>query len=240
MSAPLFRRCVPLAMLVAIFLGSSGCGYGAKVQQGSIEVFYKEGATKAEADRLGTTLTKHWGAGGPRRSVQLTKTTDGYRVRMVVKKEFQNDEKMLNGLAFDGARMSRDAFDGAAVEMHACDEHFTTLKVIPPRPDVRFGVVDGPVEVFFAKEADKEDARRLAKFAAKGTKDAPGPISFKLARRNGIVEVHVVMQAASLQNPAIVATWRQNRNEIAANVFKDTTVELHLCDELLNSIQVLN
>ena len=97
--------CGSLPAFALLVLAMSGCGnnYGTKVQQGTIEVFYKDGATKAEADRLCTYLAKTWGASGPRRSVQLKKEGDGYQFRMVVRKEFQSDSNALSRLAFDGA-----------------------------------------------------------------------------------------------------------------------------------------
>jgi hypothetical protein len=225
---------------VALFLlALSGCGQGPKVQHGNIEVFYTGEATKAEAERLGAYLTKAWGAPPDRRSVQLNKTADGYQFRMVVKKEFQNDEKTLKRLQFDGARISRDVFAGAATEMHACDEYFQTLKAFPPRADVRYGVVEGQAEVFFAADFAKEDAQRFAKYLAGLLQNAPARVTFKLARRGDVVEVHMASKQELLQDPAVIAALRNDRNAIAVNVFKGSTVEMHLCDDLLNVVQVL-
>ena len=56
------------------------------MEHGNIEVYYTEGATKAEADRLGAYLVKLWSSGGSdRRSVQLKKAGEGYQFRMVVR-----------------------------------------------------------------------------------------------------------------------------------------------------------
>ncbi len=114
---------------------------GAKAQHGNLEVIYNESVPKAEADRLAAYLDQSWGQPRDRRSVHLKKTAEGYQLRLAVKKEFRNNQKMLEMLAFDGAKVSRDVFDGAPVEVHACDEYFRTVQVIPPRPDMRFGVV---------------------------------------------------------------------------------------------------
>ena len=229
-----------VVVLVPI-IALTGGGHGSKVQHGNIEVFYTEGATKAEADRLAAYLLKDPAGAGHRRSVQLKKTADGYQFRMPIKKEFQNDQKVLQGLQFDGARISRDVFDGAAIEVHACDQHLKTLKTFPPRPDVRYGVVDGKIEVFFAANVEKADAQQLAKYLATtlGGEPAPARISFKLARRGAIWEVHMVVAQKVLQDPAVIADLRQARNDIAVNVFKGGSVEMHLCDNLLNVVDVL-
>jgi membrane associated rhomboid family serine protease len=222
--------------------------FGSKVQHGDIEVFYKDGATKTEADRLGAYLVKAWGVFPKgRRTVQLKKTSDGYLFRMAVMKEFQKDPKTLKQLEFDGAMISRDVFDGAAVEVHACDEHLKTLMKMPPRPDVRYGVVDGNAEVFFAADVDKSDAQRLARHLSNLFKDAPAMasskeaqlVSFKLAQRGQIREVHMVINQEVLKDPAVIADLREVRKDIADNVFKGATVEMHLCDELLKVVRVL-
>lgn len=218
-----------------IFLLSGCGGHGPKVQHGSIEVFYVDGATKEDADRLGAYLTTQWGAGGAKRSVQIKKAGDGYQLRMVVRKEFQKDDKTLEALVFDGARVSRDIFAGAPVEIQACDEHFTTIKTMPPRADVRYGVVERQIEVFYAAEADKEDALRLARHLAG---QAPA-LTLKLARRGPVVEVHLVTLPDAHKQPDVMADMRRARAELAANVFRGAAVELHLCDDRLNPVHVL-
>jgi hypothetical protein len=229
-----------LVCAVGLFLlVLSGCGAPARVQHGNIEVFYTDGVTKAEADRLGAYLVKAWGAPADRRSVLLAKAAGGYQFRMVVKKEFRNDEKTLKRLEFDGARIARDVLEDAAVEVHACDEFMQTLKAFPPRADVRHGIVEGKAELFFAADVAKADAQRLASYMARLLKDAPAPVSFKLARRGAVVEVHMVCRPDLLNDPAIVAALRNDRNDLARNVFPDTTVEMHLCDDVFDVVQVL-
>jgi membrane associated rhomboid family serine protease len=210
---------------------------GPKVEHGNWEVYYTSGATKAEADRLAGYLVKTEGTNPI--SAQLKKTAEGYQFRMVIKKEFQNDKKTLMKLEILGAMISRDVFDGAAIEVHACDEHFQTLKALPPRADIRYGVVVGKVEVRFAADINKADAQRLAKYIASLQEGDPTPLSFKLARRGPIMEVHMVVRQDALHDPTASADLRQLRNDIAANVFKGATVEMHLCDELFNVVRVL-
>ena len=56
----------PMVFLLVFAVG--GCGYGPKVQRGGLEVFYTDGATKEEADRLLTYLIKTWGDTGEHRT----------------------------------------------------------------------------------------------------------------------------------------------------------------------------
>jgi hypothetical protein len=112
---------------------------------------------------------------------------------------------------------------------------FNTLKVIPQRADIRYGLVEGKVEVFFAAESDKQDAQRLARFMANKVVANAG---FKLARRPEVVEVHMVVKKRP-ETEMEVADMRRVLNGIAANVFPGVTVELHLCNETLDVLQVL-
>ncbi len=210
-----------------------------RVEQGNVEVSYSEGATEAEAERLAAYAAKNWGAANNRMSLQVRKAADGYQVRLVIKKEYRNDERALKRLESDGSRISRDVFDGAAVELHACDEQFRTTKVLPPRADIRYGVVAGNAEVFFSADVPREDARRLAGYLAGMLADAPGKVTFKLARRGAAVELHMVVRQELLGDPSFLAGLRGDLEEIAANVFRGAPVELHLCDDGLNVVRVL-
>jgi len=221
-------------------LATAGCGfnYGPKESQGTIDVYYVDGATKAEAERVAAYLQKAWGEAPARRTVQLKKDGDTYQFRMVIKKEFQNDEPTLKKLAFDGARISRETLDSAPVDVHACDTYLTTLKVVPMRPDVRYSLVQNTIEVFYPSPTDKDDADRLAKYLAKITNNK-SPISFKLARRDKVVEIHMVTNQEALKNPELVAALQHDRKAINDNVFPGQIVELHLCDDVFNVVQVL-
>jgi len=229
-----FLACLMFPLVLA------GCGgHGPRVQHGSIEVYYVDGTTKAEADRLGQYLVKTWGEAPAKRSVQIKKDGEGYQFRMVVKKEFLTDEKTLDLLQFDAARISRDVFDGAAVELHACDEHLKTVKSFPPRADVRYSLVEGNVELFYATPDDKVDAQRLSRYLAELVKVAPAQISFKLARREKVIEIHMAVRPDSIANPGLLEDLRRDRAAIAARVFPGAVVEMHLCDPSFNTLKVL-
>ncbi len=224
--------------VVAVLARPAGPGPDglAVVHHGNYEVFYGDGAAKEDADRLGDYLEKKWG-GTNRASVQLRKTGDGYLFRMVVKPEFQKNAGLLQQLEFDGARLSRDVFGGAALEVQACDEHFETLRSLPPRADMRYGVVAGTAEVFYAAAADRADAQRLADYVARGLQGKPA--TFKLARRGPTVEVHMVFRQDLAKDAVVLDELQQDRNALAAEVFPGAPVELHLCDEVLKEFRIV-
>lgn len=230
------RSCL-VGLLVVCF--ASGCpSYGPSVSNGTIDVHYKGAATKEDAQKLANYLVGTWGAAPHRRTVQLVKEGDTYQFRMVVKKEFQKDDVIMKKLAFDAARISRDVFNGAPVELQACDEHLTTLRSIPPRADVRYGLTEKKIELFYANPADKEDADRLTKYLATII-DGNALISFKMARRGDVVEVHMVSDPNILDQPGLIQALQTDRKAIAANGVPGKTVELHLCNDTFDVIRVL-
>ncbi len=235
--------CVRTAILPVLLLALAGCGggFGSKIEQGNVEVYYKDGATKEEAERLAAFIANNMGGVTDRRTFQLRKTATGYQVRMPVQKQYQNDEKNLNAiLGLDAARYSRAVFKGAPVEMEACNELLVTLRTIPPRPDVRLAHTDGKVEVLYAAEADKEDVERLAKFLQPVAAESPSPtVTFKFARRDKVIEVSVVVDAKRISEPGVKESLDTLRQEISKSVFAGSPTELHLCDQFLQSVEVL-
>lgn len=213
--------------------------HGEKVQQGAVEVYYANGATKEEANRLGAYLAKTWGPRSDRANVQLTKTRDGFQIRMVIKKESLNDGNLQNVLEFQGARISRDVFNGASVDLNACDENFNTQKMFPHRPDARYGLVAGKAEVFFSADVNAEDAQRFADYLGTNLKEGPALVSYKLAKRGGIFEIHVAVRPDALNDPASISALRQDLDIFAGKVFRGSQVEMHLCDTKFNVVQVL-
>ena len=215
----------------------TGCGHGPKVVHGNIEVFYTDGATKADADLLAAYFSKQIQGGGTR-SMQLKKPKDTYQFRMVIKKELQSDDNFLLALEFEAARVSRDLFGGAAVEMHACDERLNTIKLMPPRADIRYGIIDRGIEVFFSTPADKEDALRLAKYYVE-VFNAKNAMTLKLARRPDVIEVHMVVLKGIEQDEGKIPALEQDTRRISAGVFNGAAIELHLCDERLRVLRVI-
>jgi len=238
MSVAISRRSAVFLALALFLPGLSGCGYGSKVESGNIEVYYKDGATKAEADRLAAYLAKQWGAAGDRRSVQLTKNGGKYQFRMVVKKGFENNPAFLAEVPVISARLSRDVLEGGEVEFHVCDETLKTLKTIPMRDDMRSAFALNRIEVFYAPSVTKDEVEAFANHVKADAGDAK-ELSFTLTRRGDVVEVRMPVDSNLLNDPGTEASLRADLKRVSANVFKGAPVELHLCDIYLNVQKVL-
>jgi membrane associated rhomboid family serine protease len=202
----------------------------ARVRSGNTEVLYTGGATEEETQRLAEYLQRRWRAVSDPAPVHLEKTDNGYRFRMMIKKDSRESLRTQRELEFLAARISRDVLGGAAVEANICDENFATVKVLPPRADIRFGVVESKAEVFFGTDVDRADARRLAEYFASVLTATPEMASFKLGRRGDVVLIHVTVAPEEAKDPEFVAAMRGDRDDIAAKVFPGRAVEMILYD----------
>ena len=210
-------------------------GFGSKVTNGHIEVYYKDGASKEEAERLAAHLAKLWAVATEARSVQLTKNGDAYRFRMVVKKEFQNDAKMLDQIGIVGARIARDVLNGANLEVEACDERLNTVKGIPIPEDFRHGFVRGKIELFHSATASKPDATKLMDFLEMEFAAAPAPLlTFALGKRGATHVVSMAFKQELLKQPEVLAELRVYRERLSKTVFNGEPVELQTCDDSFN------
>lgn len=229
-----------ITLIALILLLPAGCGEGRgnKVTDGNIEVYYKNGVTKAEAERLAKYLNTKWGL-AHRGTVQLQKKGAGYQFRMVVKEQYQKDQAMLNKLVLDGARISRDVLNGAEVEVHACDKELKTVKVIPHRSDLRYGLVKDNLELYYSADVKKEDAQKLLDHAAKFLKGASQDVSMKLSRRDKVMEFHLVFNKEVLKNPGTELELEGIRKSMEAEVFDGAPTEIHLCDENMKVYKII-
>jgi len=119
----LFILTLPLLLL-------SCTDYGEMVTYNGTDVYYKDGATQTDADKLGAYLEESEFADGNEKSVQIVKNESGTWVfRMVVQEGAEEGDDTMFKLAALGISMG--AFDGEPVDVDLCDNLFTTLKTIP-------------------------------------------------------------------------------------------------------------
>jgi hypothetical protein len=117
-------------LALGLWLGSPH-GKEIKLNRGS-QLFYTSNVTEAEAQKLAGWLNKELDKAPNAGTFQLNKRGDTYEVRLVVKDGVVDNEVTCLGLRLDAVRISQDVFDNAPVEMHLCDGHLKTVRVLPP------------------------------------------------------------------------------------------------------------
>ncbi|GIW82512.1 MAG: hypothetical protein KatS3mg105_4319 [Gemmatales bacterium] len=126
---------LPIVFFPAVVLfagcGLGGTGYGKMIEKNGVEVYYTDKVTKDEADKLLQYLLKsEWG--GDRKTIQLNKTGATYEFRMVIKKGVDQDDEFVQVAKAFALELSREVFGGADVDIHFCDEHLRTVRVVVP------------------------------------------------------------------------------------------------------------
>ncbi len=104
-------------------------GYGKKLEFNGTDVYYTELVTEAEAQKLGEYLVEAEFADGREKSVQLSKRDSIYLFRMVVFDGIVEDSTNDITLTAMTYALSLSVFDGAPVELEACNDTFETLRV---------------------------------------------------------------------------------------------------------------
>lgn len=119
-----------LLFVGALFV-SSCADYGEKVEQGENEVFYKDGATKEQAQKVLDILIES-GAFNPdvESSAQVLKEDDRYIVNIIVREELRESEEVHDFLETIGQQMVYDVFEGDPLTVNITDEKFEVLKEI--------------------------------------------------------------------------------------------------------------
>jgi hypothetical protein len=116
--------------LVGVVLAiTAGCdAYGTRLWFNGGELYYTSNVSKDQAEKVGNFLVKKGVFNGERKTAQLDRGPgDAFTLRIVVKKEFQNKDGVRDDLKQLCTEVSREVFDGAAVDGWVCDEHLNSV-----------------------------------------------------------------------------------------------------------------
>lgn len=121
---------IVLSLVLVPFL--AGCtNYGESVEFGKSSVYYKDGVTKEEAQKLGESL-KALGylSDEEARDVQLVKDGETYVVKFAAKEDAELTEEVIVAFGFLKARIAGEVFPGKDVKVQITDENLEPIKDI--------------------------------------------------------------------------------------------------------------
>ena len=120
-----------LAIVIVLVTGAAcSSSYGTKLEFNGHELFYTDKVTEADAKKLGDYLVKGGFFKGDALRVQLDKAGATYQFRMPMRPGTQNDLELRRDLRRLTNLISADVFNGAATEIHTCDDQLEACKVI--------------------------------------------------------------------------------------------------------------
>jgi hypothetical protein len=126
-------------------IGCGGSGVSsARLAFGKSEVLYSNDVEHAEAQKVGEILVREKCFADLPASAQVRYVNRRYEVRFVVRAGVEN-ERLARYWRKLGDMISKESFRGSPVDIHLCDEHLKTLRVVafePIRPEL-------PIQVTF-------------------------------------------------------------------------------------------
>ena len=222
----------PLLYLILALLcvSSIGCGpnFGEKLVIRETEIYYKDGATKADAQRLGELLEKLTFIDGNRKSVQLLKRDDVWEFRMAVGK-VADSEVIKQKMKLYCLELSGGCFDGETVEVHICNQKLESKSVVKGLRGKRHQLEKS---VYYYEDVTLEQVLDFSAIPYATQLDPGVEMSYHLSQSGDVIEIRVKhpavenMQLARPANDAAVAT--SNR------VFSGKQVDVLICDQLFN------
>ncbi|HEX4072838.1 MAG TPA: hypothetical protein VHX68_16785 [Planctomycetaceae bacterium] len=114
-----------------LVLLTGATNYGTRLKVNQSDLYYTSAVSKEDAQRLRDVLVESKICGDKQISMQITKSGKMLQFRFVVKPGSDKDESQIPTVQAMGAMLSSVVFGGAPLEIHLCDDHFQTLRVVP-------------------------------------------------------------------------------------------------------------
>ena len=224
-------------LLSAIALLVSCADYGEKKIFNGTEVYYKDGVTEAQSDKLGESLVTSGFADGAGKSVQFLKDGDHYIFKMVIKEEFLNDKSMQNIFNIFPKELS-DYMD-LPVDLHLCDDGFNTLRVHKLEDSVKT-IMAKATEVRYTENVTLDEAEQLKNFLIEyGFSDDENPKTVALDKEDSTYIFKMVIDKSRLEDASTITLLTLFKDELSKNVFNNQPVKVHMCDELMNTLKIV-
>lgn len=226
-----------ITVLSVIALLASCANYGEKKVFNGTEVYYKDGITEAEADKLGESLVTSGFADGNGKSVQFLKDGENYIFKMVIKEEFLNDKSKES--VFNIFPKELSDYMGFPVDLHLCDDSFNTLRV-HKLADAQQSIMAKATELRYTKNVTLQEAEKLKNFLIEyGFSNDENPKTIALDKENGAYIFKMVLDKSRIDDDVTVGFLYMFKEELSKNVFNNQYVKIHMCDELMNTIKII-
>ncbi|MBI3137788.1 MAG: hypothetical protein HYZ15_04310 [Sphingobacteriales bacterium] len=226
-------------------LGIACTQYGPKVGSGNIEVYYKEGISKTQAEKTATLFRDALMSSNPNdkatKSFQLSKPGDSVLLKMVA------DKARLGSVEDDAfyamsALVSDSVFAGAPVNLALTDNKFKEFRYYafkkPTMEDPSWGTKyeSGNVELF-ANGVDSSLAGKLAGYLETYFNPA-NTFSFQVStNEQGVFVVKMVIDPSRI-NDITEADMAEASNGMSEKVFSGSPLQFQLADASFKPLRV--
>jgi len=228
-----------LLLLIVSALFISCTNYGKKISKNKTVIYYTDGATVEEAQKLLDYLVESVFTDGNGKSVQLVKDeeTNNLIFKMVVGEDVYNSTDYDNVFSVFPANLSK-AFNGAPIDVHITDDSFETKKIFLFK-DSQESIMALKTEVRYTAEITKEEAQRLVEYLIKEEfADNETPKTVLLDKDGEVYQFKMVVGDSNVTEETTLLL-KEFGVSLSNDVFNNSEVEMHACDDNLKSIKVV-
>ncbi len=228
----------PIIAFLSLLLFISCSDYGEKISIDGTDVYYKNGVTQTQAQALADYLKSSGFTDGNEKSVQLIKNkeTGNLTFRMVVASSFTEGKDMV--FKTFAKQLSKDVFNGEPVDFEICDNTFGTIKNFVFEDQDELIEKDG-TSVFYTKNVTGEEAKNLANYLKSSGFTDGTPKTIQLDKQDGIFLFRMIAKEGVEKDESNLTILKSYGEMISKNAFNGAPVKVHLCNDALETILVI-
>ncbi|MEM6719448.1 MAG: hypothetical protein AAF611_09050 [Bacteroidota bacterium] len=223
-------------LLFVLVLATSCAYYGEKKVFDGTEIYYTDGVTVEQVEKLGESLVASGFTDGRHKSVQFVKEGEKYVFKMIIKEEFLENEAYENLYKFFPKELSN--YVNLPVDFHVCDNQFNTLKVYKLEDSLQSVMAKG-TEIRYTKKMLPTEVEKLRTFLIESGFSDDTPKTVELDRENTTYIFKMVIDTYRLKSEANLSILRLLKGELSKKVFSNFPVKIHACDELMNPLKII-
>jgi len=248
---------IPSLVVAALLSSCNNFGKSIKIIGTKCEVFFKDGATESDAQKVGDFLKEAGFIGNEKAaSIQVAKENGEYTVRFVYNKEYYEKTDGLDKVFKEyGAKMSEEIFDGKKVNIALANDQFKDYKLIPYTAETVSKPLhpDAPPGEPLNKDEFDHDTAGGVTFYWKGISDKESKVIEDYIVENGsfaggTAEIYMTKEGERyiLQFPVkpeyrtdagTIAEIEKIAKQIKENVFANNPYSFQMTDEKLNAVK---
>ena len=225
-SSTLATSCLYL-VLAMIVVASTGCrpNFGEKLEVNATEIYYKDGATAADAQRLADMLEEKQFIDGKRKSVQLTKNGNVWQFRLAVARggitEAVKREMKVYGLELSAG------FDGDPFETHLCNLKLESQAVVTGLRGKRYQLSN---TIYYYNDLELEQVKNVAAIAVGTQLNTNTGYVFHMSQPETTIQVRMTHPTGGKGDQKLAAAAKNTAVAASSRVFDGKQVDVLICD----------
>jgi len=227
-------------LILLLIIITSCTNYGEKLTFKGTEVYYKDNVTKEQATKLGKYLIAEGFTTGDAKSVQFIRNQNNKTLtfRMVASKETAVSDK--SDFIFTSFSRSLSEKFGEPVDFELTDNAFKTLKTFYNK-DIPKLINAKKTQILYTNKVTKEETQKLANYLISSEfADDKNPKTIKFDKDNDTYLFKMVVYKGAEKNESNVTLLGLFAKELSEKVFDNKSVKLHMCDDEMNTIKIVN